>query len=106
MDHQSLTRAQQEFIAAEYQIRLSDLSNAIVAGKQLSVEELSFGLDLVKGYYKYLAECGIPYGETALAVVNKRGFVGRLTDTHFERQLQFEGIQRIPNGLKSFCWSI
>lgn len=97
MDSPSLTMEQQQVVASTYKAPLSALTETIVEGRTLSNEQIYAGLELVNSYYAYLESCGIPYGTTALAVINKKGFVGQMTDTHFERQLQFEGISGIES---------
>jgi hypothetical protein len=95
MDSASLTQEQKEVLASKYQAPLAVLAEVVALGHRLNEGEIAYGLDLVNRYYAYLEACGIPYGRTALAVVNKRGFVGQMTDVHLERQLKFEGISNI-----------
>ena len=95
MESTTLTEEQRAVVASTYQTPLAELANAIVAGHRLTEGEIIDGVELVNSYYAYLEACGVPYGKTALAVVNKNGFVGQMTDVHLERQLKFEGINNI-----------
>jgi len=95
MEATTLTQEQKQVVASTYQVRLAKLANEIAAGQRFTEAEIVEGLHLVNRYYAYLEECNVPYGKTALAVINKKGFVGQMTDIHLERQLKFAGIDNV-----------
>jgi hypothetical protein len=90
-----LTNEQQQTIDFSYAKPLKDLTDIIATGNSLTPEQQKQGLELTKQYYTYLSQCAVPYGKIALAIINKQGFVGEMTDLQLERQLKFEGINNI-----------
>jgi len=95
MKSKNLTKEQQEVIDSTYAKPLKELTDLLLLHKTLTPEQQNQGLDLVTRYYTYLDQCGIPYGKTALDIINNRDFVGIMTNLHLERQAQFEGINNI-----------
>ena len=95
MEATTLTQEQKDVVVSTYQTHFAKLAHAIAAGHRLTEAEVLEGLFLVNSYYAYLEECNVPYGKTALAVINKKGFVGQMTDIHLERQLKFAGINNV-----------
>lgn len=102
MKSQDLTNTQEtkqkidkELIESTYSKPLENLVEAYKDNKSLTAAQKQEGIELVTEYYSYLAEHGIKYGKVALAVFKKEGFIGKMTDLHLERQLQFEGVSDI-----------
>lgn len=82
-------------ILEDYLPPLVELSKNIARGVTFDEEQLLEGFELVKSYYTFLKDCDVPYGKTALDIATVKGFLGEMTDAHFNRQAAFAGVKNI-----------